>query len=99
MTPSKNVLLQTTTRMILPFFSRSSHLWCNIGISPLWTQLNGHKTLITDQQYECYSFLTLQDNFTSKDLILNNETYTSIALQDNFFIKETFLLCKIISHQ
>jgi hypothetical protein len=60
-----------------PPFPMGSCLWCNIGISPLWTQLNVHKTLINDQQHECYSFLALEDNFTSRDLISNNETYTS----------------------
>jgi hypothetical protein len=54
-------------------------LWCNIGISSIWTQLNGHKTLINDQHHKRYSFLALQDNFTSKNLILNDETYTSLA--------------------
>jgi hypothetical protein len=49
MTQSKNVLLQTTTKMNSPPFTRGSCLWCNIEISPLWTQFNGHKTLINDQ--------------------------------------------------
>jgi hypothetical protein len=75
--------------MILPLFQKGSHLWCNIEISPLWTQLNGHKTLIDDQWHECYHFLTLQDNFTSRDLISNNETYTYLALQDNILLRNT----------
>jgi hypothetical protein len=68
-------------------------------ISPLWSQLNDHKTLINDQQHEGYSFLALQDNYTSRNLISNNETYTLSSSARKFPIKGSFLLCKITSHQ
>jgi hypothetical protein len=37
-----------------------------------------------------FFYVALQDNFTLKNLISNNETYTSLALQDNFLLKNPF---------
>jgi hypothetical protein len=62
----------------------------------LLLDLYGYKTLINDQQHECYSFLTQQDNFILMNLISINKIYNFLAnfssknflsLQDNFSFK------------
>jgi hypothetical protein len=110
-TQSKNVLLQTTTKMILPLFKRVRDCGVILGFLPcgLSSMAIRHLSIINSMN----DIFFLHCKIISHQGIWSQikKIYTSLALQDNFLfmnpscstrsfsIMEPSLPCKIIFHQ
>jgi hypothetical protein len=70
--------------MILPIFKGVLVCGVILGFLPFGLSSMTIRHLSMINSMNAILFFALEDNFTSRDLVSNNETYTSLALQDNF---------------